>query len=100
MTDIARLRKVLEYVETLQDASQWTGPIGWEYQGDKGQDAWYQGTWFKSQAVRISEAGVQDMTGKPCGSAACLGGHTVLMFGQNGTMVDGDCAYLPDGSCI
>jgi len=95
MTDIARLNKVIDYIAGLPEASV----LDRQTRHHPAEDMWYQGAWNISEGARyISEAGVIDLaTGKRCGSAMCLAGHAVLMFGENGTELCGEAVCLPGG---
>jgi len=98
MTDIPRLMKVIDYIESIPNATEWHWDITGNPIDHEKDNGWYQPTWLATKGqLTITESGVVDQTGQHCGTAACLAGHTVFMFGENGTKVCGSSVTLPNG---
>jgi hypothetical protein len=125
MTDVARLRKAVEYSLSLPQAhiiarpggstgDQAELPLGLLRFSPPGGDLayWDQNQWLAAWAgeesevrwgepVRITEEGVINAQGLQCRTAACIAGNTVLLFAPDGTEIT-NChgwaqVHLPDG---
>jgi hypothetical protein len=97
VTDIPRLRKIIDYVLSLPDFHE----MSWSAYcdaADNRQDVWNQGDWVRDDR-RITEAGVVSAYGHSCGTAACVAGHAVLMFGKTGACLNHTYGQVvfPDG---
>jgi hypothetical protein len=97
VTDIPRLRKIIDYVLSLPDFRNMSLSAYCDA-ADNRQDVWYQCEWVRDDR-RITEAGVVSAHGHSCGTAACVAGHAVLMFGETGVSLDHSYGRVvfPDG---